>query len=135
MFTQLSKTETEVLESDSTPVINVFPYDVRDLSEKYFKILGWAHANGVEPNNTSIYARWRKMSEILGFKQHYCVTYNCRNAVWGLRFEDTDFLIYVSIEGFRLQISPESHHEGIINLLEKLYTVLIPEDAPEMCKV
>ena len=100
---QLLNFETQHLEIDSYPISMCLCQLEKSYHDKWLlSILCWTHINKLD--NRSIYQNWKKAEELLGHKKQYLVNYKYRNAVWGFKHKNIQFLVYISKSGLSLQI-------------------------------
>ena len=122
----LSKKETKELEHTSTPIQNLFhsakllPSDCLILSELGMELQGWYHTWGLQAN-IRISSHWKKMSELLGIKPTYYCDYEYRTAVYGFLWNGHKVILYLSMRGLSLQVSPKFRKDKI----KELYTDFI----------
>lgn len=73
----------------------------------------------------SVYKKWDKISELLGFSPIYHKTYLHKNAVWCFHWKSDMVLIYYDKRGIKIQVSPkfkESEVKIMLTYLEDILT-------------
>ena len=126
MFTECSKTETEELEKTTIPIDNILLDKDKDLKfySLYFSLLTWTSKISPKGESLSIYQKWQKFSDALSFKPQYHKIYECRNAVWGLKFKNHGLVVYLDKRGLRIQVSESIDKKSAYEILNNLHLVL-----------
>jgi hypothetical protein len=129
----LSKEETKSLEHRTVPYEHIRAEGFRNKAytqmfhlQREIKIVEWYHYHGLEACG-SIYLKWRKLTELFGYKPSYYVSYEYKNAVWGFEWEGEKFLIYESIRGLSIQILPTFMKKKLERFQKELIRILYKE--------
>lgn len=85
------------------------------LFELYMKIISWYHYHNIDAND-SIYKKWKKFSELLGFKPVKYIKYLYKNALWVFKWKTNYILIYYDKRGMKIQISPKFDETELIEM-------------------
>jgi hypothetical protein len=134
MISPLKNTDfVKELEFITTPLVNL----TNKLDKKYrqnfqdlhLSIIMWYHkAEGIDAN-TSIYKKWDKVSELLGFRPIYHVNHSHRNALWAFEWKadyssENYVLIYYDVTGMKIQIHQKFKKSEIIPMLKQINNLL-----------
>lgn len=121
-FKDLSVKATQELESASVPVQNHMQSRTETMA-LFIKLLHWASGRGLRLNapQKDVDAL---MVKLLGFKPTYYRNYRYRTAVWGLTYQGTDFVLYLSKRGLALQVSLTAKATEVGPLLKQLNSEL-----------
>jgi len=121
------KTIVDELEHESTPIINLtMNKDYRQESfEVYQSILGWYRHHEDINANSSIYKKWTKISELLGFDPIKHPTYVHRNVLWTFTWKENPVLLYYNKRGMKLQVGNKFRKSEIVPFLNHLKKLLI----------
>jgi len=111
-FTPLEKSRAKELETITTSYLNVLSHDdllgVDPMLVHQFH--NWADDSTTERANPDgiffkgLYEKARYISDKLGMKTSFWVTYYVKHAVWGFEYNGNEYLLYFSNEGLSLQM-------------------------------
>jgi hypothetical protein len=108
--------ETSSIENIIYNHANIEPLDANAAAKLYFKILRWSHDWNIEAND-SVFKKWSKLSELLGFKPVYYPVHVNKNALWAFYWKDDPVLLYYEIRGMRIQVGGDFNESKIIPFL------------------
>lgn len=123
MLERLDTAKTRELEEVTTPIEIVIGYP-NDLIHPMLGVTGWYRTHGLTTKD-SIYKHNEKIAECLGFKPNYYVSYEYRNAVWGLRLGEMEFIVYNSKRGFHIQVKHKTSKQDAQAILSCLKDKLV----------
>jgi len=117
------------LEKTSVPIINILsPGKKRERQKRfdaYMAVISWYHVRDDIDANSSIYKKWKKVTEQLGFKPISHPVYMCKNGLWAFKWKEDDVLLYYDKRGMKIQVNKEFSKNEIIPMLEELRLKLI----------
>lgn len=132
IFEVLTKKEAKHLEENSMHIMNVYKY--RFGRDKLFDVVSWYHYHGIDANS-SLFKKVNKVSELLGHKQLYYITYSDKNAVWGFKWipdgyneencPHNEFIIYYSKRGMQIQLHPKFRKDLVDDFISFLHKLLV----------
>jgi hypothetical protein len=121
-LTQMLKKDVQKFEYESTPIENIFNIGGIKriyLMNKMIRLSGWYHKHDLLAN-VGIRNHWNKLTELLGFKPSYYVTYEFRNAVWGFIWRENRILFSKSLRGINIQVANDFDVNLVIPLIKDL---------------
>lgn len=139
MLTALSKEETIKLEQSSTPLENILsgifqetknPIKTLKNRKKFQKSLDqrmeiqfWYEKFGIGTNDP-IRTHWVALEKLLGYKATIYRNYEYRNAIWGLQYKETKFLVWKSIRGTEFTLKSDTAIDQGYELLSYLHKLM-----------
>lgn len=133
MIKQLTKKETKDLEHNTTSLINVYNTKVNTHEFEFdginasLAITSWYNTWDIKEGGLK--TKRDKLTELLGFKPNYHVTYFVKHAVWGIESNGHRCVLYTSIEGTSLQVPSGFYRPGDMRkLLEPFMEKMINWD-------
>jgi len=126
-LTPMAKGDVQEFQHESMPISNVrngplSKWGVAKNITYMFKMLrlqGWYHKHGL-PAGASMRKHWAKLTELLGFKPAYYVTYEYRNALWGFLWRGQRVLLYKSQRGLGIEVAKDFPQKLILPLMSDL---------------
>jgi hypothetical protein len=106
------------LELESTPINNRMLFG--NIFDSYMAVISWYHTRNDIDANSSIYKKWNKITELLGFKPIFHPTYTHRNALWSFMWKDDPVLLYYDKRGMKIQVGQKFRKSEAIPMLEYL---------------
>lgn len=128
MLTALSKTETIKMEQTTIPIENILKQNrklfvsARNL-QKRMEIQFWYLKFKID-TNAPIRIHWVSLEKLLGHKIQIYRDYEYRNAIWGLKYNDTKFLIWKSKRGTEITVFRDEPVEKVYDLLNYLHKLM-----------
>jgi ABC-type glycerol-3-phosphate transport system substrate-binding protein len=110
------------LELETTPINNFRIFD--DVFDSYMSVISWYHNRNDIDANSSIYKKWNKISELLGFKPIYHPTYLYKNGLWAFYWNGDSVLLYYDKRGMKIQVGLKFKKNEVVPLLEYIKGIL-----------
>ena len=124
-FKPIEKKRAKELEQTTTPFINVMGHG--ETTQAAMKSLHDFHhwLNDRDRLDDAIffkglYEKGRYISDKLGMKQTFWVTYYVKHDVWAFECKSNEYLLYFSNEGLTLQVSTPRTDKEVLAVIEEL---------------
>lgn len=115
MLYTMTKKEAKEAEKTTTPILNLLnkrdDKEVNKLSNNIFKMFKW-----LEKFTTT--KERKKHIKITFGNPLYHAQYEYKEAVWGFKYEQINIIVYYSIKGFSIQVSPECSCGDALKILK-----------------
>lgn len=120
------KSVVDKLENTTQPIPEIYSTYFKE----YNKIMQWYHFQTDIDANTSIYKKWKKVSELLDVEPIKHPTHLYRNALWAFNWKDdsNNVLIYYDKRGIKIQINKNFRKTEIKEMLINIGNLLSPNN-------